>query len=341
MFDEHNLGRRRPRLTDIARRAGVSVATVSNVLNKKGRMSRETVDRVMRILDELSPVAAAGTPGAAAVNGSVLLASVDPGTKVFQSYLHLRLLEGMQSILEEEGIGVSMADYSDPEAYRRAVRRFRAAVLVGFPDDPDNWAGESPVPVVWALRTTARTGDVVQEDNREIGAIAAEYLLGLGHRVVGYLDDSHIETLAERRWFLERALARHGGRLVAAAGKNLFNSGPDGMSIDQPQTARLIREIVKAKPRPTALFIPGDRLCFAVYSILTELGMTPQQDLHILSCNNEIPILSSMTPRPASVGMNIDAIGRRAAETVLWRLRNPSEPPVRVLVRPHLVLPPS
>lgn len=336
MFDNH-INRQRLRLTDIARRAGVSVATVSNAINRKGRMSKETLEKIFAIVAELEAESSIEKNASA---GSIVFGSVDTTIKVHHSYLHMCLFDGMRSVLDEIGWTLKMADFDSPEHFHKQAGQYSAAVLVGFPGDPEAWSENSPIPLVWALRATGRSADVVQEDNREIARLAAEYLLERGHTHVGYIDDSHIESLGERGWHLGAFLERGGGRLCTAAGENLFTTGPDNLTIDQQQVAELIKELLNLTPRPTALFIPGDRLCIAVYAILAEMGVKPQEDIAVLSCNNEMPFLTAMVPRPATIGMNAEAIGRRAAETALWRLDHPGEPPLRILVRPELVLPP-
>lgn len=329
----------RLRLADIAQQAGVSVATVSNVINNKGRMSKETVERVMRIVAEHGGV---GIRMDAIQPGKIVFGSADPLILIEHSFLHMRVQEGIQAALNGKGWTVSMEAFSSPEDFRNRAGEYSAAVMVGFPDDPDAWSKEAPIPVVWALRSTCRTADVVQEDNREIARLVAEYVLERGHKIVGYINDRHLETLTEREWHLKSFLRREGGKLISAAGENLFAGGPDGMSIDREQMGRLLKKLLEdTKEVPTALFVPGDRLCVTVYSLLGEMGVKPQTDLTVISCNNEKPFLTTMEPRPVTVGMNAEAIGRRAAETALWRISHMNEPFVRLLVMPELVLPPK
>ncbi|MCC8180263.1 MAG: LacI family transcriptional regulator, partial [Planctomycetes bacterium] len=306
------------------------------VLNNKGRMSKQTADKVHRIIAENG-----GAPASRQPAGTIVFGSVDPYIKVHHSHVHLQLLEGMQSVLNQHKWSLVMRDFDSPEQFRRETGDYSAAVLVGFPEQPELWADRSGIPIVWALRSTAADADVVQEDNREIARLAGQYLADRGHRTVGYINDIHVETLAERQLHLGLYLKERGVGLVVASGDKIFNEAGDGPVIDRDQVARAVKKLLSAKPKPTAMFVPGDGLSVIVYAVLAELGYQPGRDLDIVSCNNEQPYLSLLDPRPATIGMRCDAIGRRAAETALWRVGHPDEPTVRLLVSPHLVLPKS
>lgn len=333
MFDNFTADKPKHRLTDIAKLAGVSIATVSNVLNNKGRTSPETASRIQKVLRELdAQMTSAHAAGAQAKQGTIAFVSVDPMVNVNQSSLHMQLIQGMQSVLERHGYSLTFVNCSSLPEFRQRLGDAAAAVAVGFPKEPERWSEAAEIPVIWTLRSTSRNADIVQEDNREIARIASEHLLGLGHTHVGYVSDSHVESVCERGWFLEEFMRQGGGKAVVKTGTNIFYQ-----ELDQPQTRRLLEQILASKPRPTAIFIPGDRLCVTVYSILSDMGIRPQEDLTIISCNNDAPFLYTMFPRPATIGMNVDVIGRRAAETALWRLNHPDEPPVRILVCPTLI----
>lgn len=331
MFDTEPDDKPKPKLSEVAKLAGVSIATVSNVINNKGRTSQETVNRIHQILRSLESQNASSS---LVKRGAIAFASVDPMVNVNLSSLHMQLIQGMQPVLEKHGYTLVFANCSTPDEFRHRVSDAVGVVAVGFPDNPEHWTEAVDIPVIWALRSTSRNSDVVQEDNREIARLASEYFLGNGHRHVGFLSDSHVESVCERGWFLDKFMNDAGGKAVIKTGENIFYQ-----KLDRKQTRRLLEDIMSSKPKPTALFVPGDRLCVAVYSILQDMGIRPQEDLTVLSCNNDGPFLYTMFPRPATIGMNVDVIGRRSAEMVLWRLANPDDQPVRILIRPDLILP--
>lgn len=264
-------------------------------------------------------------------NRRVCLGKVDAaGAGLFPNEIHRIEPNQRRALCNIEQHGV--CDFK--EHFRHRVSDAVGVVAVGFPDNPEQWTEAVDIPVIWTLRSTSRNSDVVQEDNREIARLASEYFLDNGHRHVGFVSDSHVESVCERGWFLEKFMHDGGGKAVVKTGENIFYQ-----KLDRKQTRRLLEDIMASKPKPTALFVPGDRLCVAVYSILQDMGIRPQEDLTVLSCNNDGPFLYTMFPRPATIGMNVDVIGRRAAEIVLWRIANPEDQPVRILIRPELILP--
>lgn len=331
-------GRGRLTLSEIAKRAGVSIATVSNVLNNKGRMSQETSERIFRIVQELE---VGGGADAQPQQGCIALVLADPSDMLNHVSFHLHLIQGMQAVLEKHGFFIKISSCSEADDFVRETRGARGAVLVGRPGEDEQTYEESGIPLVWALGAAGLQADAVQEDSREIARLAADYLLGLGHESIGCLVDRDMENQVLRSWHLARFLEKRGAALTIGAGESMLFSRKDPMAIDTEQVARLLDEILAAKPRPTALFIPGDRLCVAVYAALGDRGLRPPDGPAILSCDNDIPHLASMSPRPATISLNVDVVGRVAAETIVWRLEHPDEPPLRKLVRPSLVLPAS
>ena len=331
-------GKGRLTLGEIAKRAGVSIATVSNVLNNKGRMSQETSERIFRIVEELEVDGAADSRPQL---GCIALVLADPSDMLSHFSFHLHLIQGMQAVLEKHGFFIKISSCSESDGFIGETRGARGAVLVGRPAEGEEPYEEAGIPLVWALGAPGIRADAVQEDGREIAKLAAGYFLDRGHGTVGCLVDAAMENQVLRSWHLARFLAEKGARLVVGQGEGLLFSRKDPLVIDTEQIAALLSEILSAKPRPTALFIPGDRLCVAVYAALADLGLRPPDGPVILSCDNDIPHLASMSPRPATISLNVDVVGRVAAETIVWRLRNPDEPPLRKLVRPGLVLPAS
>jgi LacI family transcriptional regulator len=102
---------------------------------------------------------------------------------------------------------------------------------------------------------------------------------------------------------------------------------------------KLVDRLVSAKPRPNGLFVPTDLLTTRVYPLLYERGIRPGRDITIISCDNEEVRLSALNPRPTSIDIRPEDIGRRAVRRLLMRLENADEPPSRIQVAPKLVLP--
>ena len=85
------------------------------------------------------------------------------------------------------------------------------------------------------------------------------------------------------------------------------------------------------------MFVPGDSATAMVCRALAERGLRVGRDLSLVSCNNELPLLSGLYPTPTTIDIHAELIGRRAADQLAWRLTNDSPVGLDVGVEPALV----
>ena len=96
----------------------------------------------------------------------------------------------------------------------------------------------------------------------------------------------------------------------------------------------------RASTFPTGLAVASDGLIPPLYAALREIGVEPQSDVTIVSCNREEHILATVAPRPATIDIRADVIGQLAAHQLHWRLTHPHLPSnIATTVTPELVLP--
>jgi DNA-binding LacI/PurR family transcriptional regulator len=195
---------------------------------------------------------------------------------------------------------------------------------------------------VWLLsqrRQRGYWGDRVSPDNFKVGAIAASYLADRGHQRIAAIscDPSHL-GFATRLQGFEATAGEEGVEFETLADRE-----GKAIEIDQsnPSDARfdgLVDQLLAMKDRmPTGLFIPRDTLTIRMYRILRKRGLEPGHDIDIISCDN-IPALDGLDPRPASIDVRPEEIGRRAVEQLLWQI-NSRQVPMNVtsMVEPALV----
>src|SRR5207249_3626278 len=112
------------------------------------------------------------------------------------------------------------------------------------------------IPAVWMMsRTDPGTdtwGDRVKPDHQAIGEIAAEYLLGRGHRCLAYLMPDTDFPLYQHRLASFRTAAESAGTPPQV----YSSSGTDDLNLE---AERLVEQWMAASPRPTGIFVPVDR----------------------------------------------------------------------------------
>ncbi len=192
-------------ITDVAKFAGVSVATVSFAISGKGRISPATVARVNQAIEQLGYVrnrqAAQLRGGESGVIGLIVRDIGDP--------FYAEMTAGLSEAIEAEGKLLFLAQ-SGREG-KGLLRCFDTLIDQGVDGlvlgggarremGLREKAAEHDIPLICAARSNVLDGvDVVRPDNMQAAKMATEFLIGRGHRQIAYLGGhSHSLTRAER-----------------------------------------------------------------------------------------------------------------------------------------------
>jgi LacI family transcriptional regulator len=227
-------------ISDVARRAGVSTATVSRVLSGVGRASPATRARVVASAGELgyrpSGIARALKRQSSRTIGLLV-------TDIQNPYFPEIVRAVEDAALDRDFAVLLCTGDDDPEreaAYLDllADRRVDGIVVAtrGVGERYGAWLGRAPLPVVLVNCSPGETGlPAILTDNRTGGRLAAEHLLGLGHRRLGYIGGpAHDGAAAERQAGIEEAMAAAGlspGALVVLHGDGRVPAGERATSV--------------------------------------------------------------------------------------------------------------
>jgi LacI family transcriptional regulator len=323
---------KRPRLADIAARAGVSLATASRTLSQPGIVSPETRRKVRTAVAELG----GALPGAGArAAGDAGVAAVVP---TLDNAIFSRCLQAMQSTLAEAGrhLLVASSDFH-PDTEASVIRGLLARgvdglILVGAQRQPDAWSllEGAGVPVVLTWCADPRF-DAVVVDNRAAGRLAAEHLLGLGHTRLG--------VVCGATRFNDRQRARLAGVREALAARGL--ELPEWLVSEQDFTLAGGRGgcaalLALAEP-PTAIVCGIDQLAVGCLVEAQSRGLLVPGDLSVVGIDN-LEMAAHLSPALTTVHIPTARIGATAAQRVLQRLAGESAPrvtelPIELVVR--------
>ena len=98
----------------------------------------------------------------------------------------------------------------------------------------------------------------------------------------------------------------------------------------------LIAAMAASEHRPDGLFVSTDLFLTKIHPLLVQYGIRPGKDLRIISCDNENERLAMVNPKPASIDIGGEEIGRWAVRQLVHRLQRPEDPPVRIQVAPRI-----
>jgi LacI family transcriptional regulator len=320
-----------PRVTirDVAARAGVSVATVSKVINQRYGVSAETFARVQAVINELgyeaSLVAQSLRNHRTNVIG-ILVADLEP--------FSTELLKGAGDAIR--GTGFELVVYSaggrtsDHIGWeRRYLSRLSGTLVDGAvlvtPTVVDVQYG---APVVAVDPHTGPTDlPTIDSDNLHGARLATEHLLDLGHR--------RIAMLSGRPDLQSAQLREQGYRdALAAAGVPVDERLIQVGAYDPEVSVKPARELLGSPDRPTAVFAANDLSAIATIEVAKELGLRVPQDLSIVGFDN-IPESALCSPPLTTVDQPIRTMGQRAIELLVRLIRGevPQETHVRLATK--------
>jgi len=351
----------KPTVLDVASVAGVSVGTVSRVLNTPDAVGSDIRKRVHEAVASTGykPLRKRRKGGLTGDlqgglrrrgNFGVLLMGMD------DSLAHLPViteaLHGVELAMTAEGINLMLANVPNADRVPVFLAKHQVdGLILKSPLLGDLRRCASPalveainrVPHVWLLgKPDAAEGDVCSTDT-DVGArIGIEYLHRHGHRRVAYLHPRPGQTRSEG---LKRALSAHGQRLnlsLQFLEKTQTESVKWPLSaVSQPAEVLPLVERWKAMPdssRPTAIIVGADSIAVQLYAALRQLELRVGRDVSVLSFNHEKPLVMGLNPTLTTIDIRAEAIGRRAVQQLLCRIRNKVESiPTKILVEPSLV----
>jgi LacI family transcriptional regulator len=324
------------RLADIARAAGVSLATASRAFSQPAIVSARTRQRVRAAVAELGGAwpSAGPRPGSRAA-GDAGVAAVVP---TLDNAIFSRCLQAMQTTLAEAGRNL-LASSSDfhPDTEAAVIRGLLARgvdglVLVGAQRPVESWAllEGAGVPVVLTWCGDPRF-DAVVVDNHDAGRLAAEHLLGLGHRRLGVV----CGTLR----FNDRQRARLAGMRETLGTRGL--DLPEWRVSEQDFTLAGGRSgcsalLALAEP-PTAIICGIDQLAIGCLVEAQSRGLVVPADLSIVGIDN-LEMAAHLSPALTTVHVPTARIGAAAAQRVLDRLAGRkaarlTELPIELVIR--------
>ena len=318
---------RRARLEDVAREAGVSMATASKALNGKAHVHPVTRQRVLDAAHRL-----AFLPSAVARNLAVgRTGTVGLLTNDLEGRFVIPILAGAEDALGAGEISVIVCDArGDAIRERRHLntlleRRIDGLIVVGGArTEPRPPVGEDlPVPVVYAYAPSQDPADVsLVTDNVQAGRVAAEHLWECGRRRIAYVG-GHPSFVAshERGAGAAVALAERGASLVA-----LEPNGDWTERWGRAATARILLQ----HPDVDAFIAASDQLARGVLDILRDQHKRVPEDVAVLGFDNWGVIVTNL---------RLEDLGRTAAHRLFAAISG--EPvtagieqlPVRLCVR--------
>jgi LacI family transcriptional regulator len=325
-------------IRDVARRAGVSVATASRALNGKQVVNADTRDRILAVVQELgfrpSHNARRLSLGRTLTVGVMVSFLTRP-----QAAERLRGVDAVLTDSEFDLVIYNVESVQKRDHFLDTLadsRRTDGLLVMSLPPAPQAVPGlaQAAVPVVfidvhvpWVATMPRVVGDDVAG-----GGMAARHLLELGHRSIGFVGDApenpfSFTSSRDRQAGMTQELARSG----LAVRQEWVGLGAHG----RYEARDLARRMLASDPRPTAIFAASDTQALGVVAAAGEAGLRVPEDLSVVGYDDiEAADYVGLT----TIRQHLFESGRRGAEMLLGQIDHRSEDVPITHLTPELVV---
>ncbi|MCL6443016.1 MAG: LacI family transcriptional regulator [Alicyclobacillus sp.] len=301
------------RISDVAKLAGVSTATVSRVLSNAVRVSPDTRRRVLEAIEALDYQPNISARNLRKLETNTIIVVVPDITNMFFS----RVLLGVQSLATSHGYQVLLGDtHNDIERERgflNALKQKRADGMILLTARVSPWIIEefsSQYPIVLACEYIEGSHiPTVSIDNISAARKATEHLIKLGHRRIGcILGPMNVVLNRDRLRGYEQALASSGidiEPILIQEGDYSYESGYN-----------LLLKLFAMRHPPTAVFAANDEMAIGVINAVRTLGMSVPRDVAVVGFD-DIRLASIVSPALTTIAQPAFEIGYTAATILL------------------------
>ncbi|MFC0506951.1 LacI family DNA-binding transcriptional regulator [Micromonospora costi] len=300
----------RVKMSDVARTAGVSVATVSKVVNGRYGVAQATVERVQQVIHQLGYEASLGAQSLRSHRTNVLgilVAEFEP--------FSTELLKGASR--EVTGTGYQLLAYSGGDGdtaigwERRSLARLSGTLIDGAVIvTPTVVETKQGFHVVAVDPHTGPSGlPTVDSDNFAGAMLAADYLLSLGHRRIAHISGRpDLESARLREAGFRRAMADAGvtvdERLVRVGGFRIESA------------AATAAELLALPDRPTAIFAGNDLSAISTVDVARSMGLRVPDDLSVIGFDN-VPESALVNPPLTTIAQPLQQMGAEALRLLI------------------------
>lgn len=326
-------------INEVAKEAGVSITTVSRVLNNNYPVKKETREKIEKAIEKLNYKPNIAARSLITKKTSMIGIVVPSITNLFFS----TIVEAIEENIKEKGYNISLCNTSgDKDEEKKIVSQFIARQVDGIiVIDPvsENLKSKfyeeigATIPLIIVNGSTkGHKCNFISYDQESGTKEAFEYLFSLGHEKILFVRGHKSFSYDLKEELYKNFICSKGLKY-----EKVLNVGK-GNSIETVyKTESKLENILKAQNAPTAIFACNDLMAVGVINICNKLNISVPQEVSVIGFDNTL--LSSIT-RPAltSVDLNMKEIGSRAAVELLDIIENESNIRKKIIFDTKLII---
>lgn len=339
-------------MRDVARRAGVSHTTVSNVLNNIPKVGEETRQRVLRAMAELD------------FEPNLVARSLYTKRSFIAGYMvpaitnefFMNVARGAERVLYREDTGLFLCDTAlsvdrEVDYLRRLIRHRVDGIIVNYVASRKTIrdAVRAGIPVV-AIESPVGEPKIslVEVDNAGASMLGVEHLAGSGHRQIGVISlDFESDVNKERLRGFQNGLKIHDLEprpdLLVSLSSLVKENGYFDQALDPAkspvtahrQFAQIVERLLNLADPPTALFCFDYQTTMLLVRSLAGLGRTPGREVSVVGFDAPNSVC---LPQITTISQPAMEMGSLAAELLLERVTDPTAKPRSLRLSAQLVI---
>jgi LacI family transcriptional regulator len=317
-------GKKSPTIYDVAELAGVSISTISRVLNSPDKVNVKTRKRVMEAIDSLGfiPRAEARAHALQSANRIGVL------TPFFTAPSFVQRFRGVASALSKANyeLVIYPVDSVDHlQGYISSIPLMRTIdgliiMSLSLGDQDAQRLSSNSMETVLIEYSHPKLNSILIDDEYG-GQIAAEHLISKGHTLLAFLGD--IEP--PEKYAIHPVKSRLQGfkRALREAGISLSEPYIRSAPYSQEETKKAAYKLLTLPRPPSAVFVASDIQALSVMKVARQLNIRVPQDLAVIGFD-DIDVAEHVDL--TTIRQHLDESGRLAAEILLARINEPSRP---------------
>ncbi|MBO9128142.1 LacI family DNA-binding transcriptional regulator [Bacillus sp. 165] len=319
-------------IDDVAKRAGVSKGTVSNVFSKKRPISAEVTERVLNVAKELNYVPN-HVARSLAIKKTMIIGLKMPTLDMELSSFDLKVINGVVKKCSKSGYRVLLDKLYESDDSALFSRDPVDGVILMNPKDKDPRIAQYkqfnlPYVVIGRPDEDDETTKFVDNNNIEIVKEVGEFLIENGHRDILFLNAAYGMTVADdRREGLKQAFDNFS---LPFKEENVIYNDQEKYKNASDYGFTSLLESIKVK-KFTAIIVDTDRVALGVLRAARELGIDIPNDLSLVTLSNNETLALETTPKLTSIELFPEKLGEEAAEVLINVLKEQLAPRKKII----------
>jgi DNA-binding LacI/PurR family transcriptional regulator len=318
---------------DVAREAGVSKSTVSNVFSKKRPISIEVTNRVLEVANQLNYVPNHMARSLATKKTMIIGLKMPTYAEFELSSFEMKVINSVVKKCSENGYRVLLDRIFEEEETNFASNDPVDGVILLNPRDEDQRikkykASNTPFVIIGRPNDTNSDAKYVDNNNTEMVKEVGEYLIGLGHKEILFLNaSSHMTVSEDRKSGLRQAYENYSIPFpeedVVYYDISEFKNGSEYGYMSLLENYK--------KKKYTAIIADTDRVALGAIRGARELGIDIPNDVSLVALSNNETLAHEINPTLTSIELLPEKLGEEAASMLISTLHHELSPKCKII----------